>query len=64
MDMTHAYFQASIHPGDNLKNTLRSADSHTLYELLRSLQGGKNPSIHMQVGAAKDFKDILKNIVI
>ena len=46
MDMTHAYFQVSIHPEDRHKHTFRGADSHTMYEPLRSLQGAKNSGIH------------------
>ena len=64
MDMTHAYFQVSMHPEDRHKHTFRGADSHTLYEPPRSLKGAKNSGIHLQVGATEAFKDIAKNILI
>ena len=61
MDMTHASFQVSIHPENRHKHTFRGAESHTLYEPLRSLQGAKNSGIHLQVGTPEAFKDIAKN---
>ena len=64
MDMTHAYFQVSIHPEDRHKHTFRGADSHALYEPLRSLKGAKNSGIHLQVEAAQAFKDIAKSTLI
>lgn len=69
MDITHVYFQgcsfkgalSRVHPTDKHRNTFRGADSsHTLYELLRCLQGGKNSGIHFQVRATQAFKDYLK----
>ena len=64
MDMTNAYFQVSMHPEDRHKHNFRGADSHTLYDTLRPLQGAKNSGIHPQVRATEAFKDIAKNILI
>ena len=65
IDMGHAYSQVSIHPKDRCKHTCRGADSHTVCEPPRSLQGVKFSGTHLQAGSTKAAKDILpKNVLI
>ena len=63
IDMRHTYSQVSIHHKG--KHTCRGADSHTVCEPPRSLQGVKNSGAHLQAGATEAVKDILpKNVPI
>ena len=54
----------TMHPKGRHKHTVREADSHTLYEPLRPLQGAERSGIHLKVGATESFKDISNNIFI
>lgn len=63
-DLKHAYYQVAVEPTDRHLHTFRGADSHSLYEPLRSLQGAKNSGIHLQVGATELFDQIKKQILI
>ena len=63
-DLVHAFFQVLLDLRDRHYHTFRGADSHSLHEPGRTLQGAKNSGIHLQCGAPELLQPINRNLLI